>query len=343
MYVLSAAQAISPAIERTRRTLFRPFRLGTFLKLCAIAVFTEGFGGNFNFSTPSGSSSHHADQFAPPNLTPGLIAIIVAGLLVALIVTVLLFYLVTRLRFALFHCLTHQVSEIKPGWRLYRNQANRFFRLNIVLGMLFLFVVIVIAAPFAAGFYRVFQESRPGAFHFGLFFALFLPLFALIFLLIFAALIADIVLRDFMLPHFALEDATGAEAWAIVRTRIAAEKGSFVLYAFLRVLLPFAAMIALIMVLAIPMIIVFAILAAFFAGFHALIAAAAVRIVLGVVLGVIALAFALLIAICFGGPLSIWVRNYALVFYGSRYPLLGRALYPPPPQPLYAAEGFPSA
>src|SRR6202012_5107658 len=138
-----------------------------------------------------------------------------------------------------------------------------FFKLNIVLGMLFLFAVIVIAAPFAAGFYRVFHESTPGHFNFGLFFALFLPLFALAGVLILAAIVADIVLRDFMLPHFALEDATGAQAWAIVRARIAAEKGSFLLYAFLRVLLPFAAMIALFLMLAIPMIVVFAILAAF--------------------------------------------------------------------------------
>ena len=58
MIVFSATEALSPAIERTRASLFAPFRWGTFLKLCAVAVFTEGFGGNFNFSGPSHSSHH---------------------------------------------------------------------------------------------------------------------------------------------------------------------------------------------------------------------------------------------------------------------------------------------
>ena len=31
MYPISAADAISPAIQRTRTFLFRPFRLGTYL------------------------------------------------------------------------------------------------------------------------------------------------------------------------------------------------------------------------------------------------------------------------------------------------------------------------
>ncbi len=48
MQGLSAADAITPAIYRTRNYLFRPFELGTYLKLCLVAVITEGLGGNFN-------------------------------------------------------------------------------------------------------------------------------------------------------------------------------------------------------------------------------------------------------------------------------------------------------
>jgi hypothetical protein len=48
----------------------------------------------------------------------------------------------------------------------------------------------------------------------------------------------------------------------------------------------------------------------------------------------------LLVVICFGGPLAIAVRNFALVFYGGRYQVLGDILYPPPP-PAPAAAPVP--
>jgi hypothetical protein len=47
MFALSAADAISPAVQRTRMFLFRPFRWGTYLKLCLVALITEGIGANF--------------------------------------------------------------------------------------------------------------------------------------------------------------------------------------------------------------------------------------------------------------------------------------------------------
>jgi hypothetical protein len=45
--------------------------------------------------------------------------------------------------------------------------------------------------------------------------------------------------------------------------------------------------------------------------------------------GLIAVGLTLLASICLGGPLSTGVREYALVFYGGRYRLLGDLLYPP--------------
>ena len=40
MKVFSASQAISPAIERTKNYLFRPFAWGTYLKLSVVACIT---------------------------------------------------------------------------------------------------------------------------------------------------------------------------------------------------------------------------------------------------------------------------------------------------------------
>jgi len=44
MRVLSAADSVSPAIQRTRELLFKPFSWGTYLKLGLVAIITEGAG-----------------------------------------------------------------------------------------------------------------------------------------------------------------------------------------------------------------------------------------------------------------------------------------------------------
>lgn len=369
MQVLSAAQAIVPAIERTRNLLFRPFRLGAFLKLGLVALLTEGYSTGFHstgLGGPSSSSSSSSPFGSPPTLStvptapsmpqlptspgmlglssfhlaPLLIAMIAIGLLFALALGIVLFYLVTRLRFCMFYCLIHQSREITPGWRLYREQAWRFFKLNIGVGLVFLFIVMLIAMPFAAGFYQLYRLTQQGgAFDWTLVLSLLFPLIPLVMLLGLAAVCTDIVLRDLMLPHMALENATPGQAWAAVRAHIAAEKASFLLYGVLRILLPVATMIALSMALAIPTLIVFGVLAGFFAAFHFMFSGplAPMGILLEVMTGLVGFAFFLSVAICFGGTLGIAIRNFSILFYGGRYRPLGNILAPPPPmQPVTA-------
>lgn len=336
MPAISAVDAISPAIQRTKTFLFRPFRLGTFLKLCLVTLLTEGFGGNFNFSMPSGQSSSHAHIDHPPfAFTPGLLATIAASALALIALAFILYYLITRLRFAYFHCLIHNTREIRPGWHLYRAQAGRFFWLNVVVGLCFLLLVAIIALPFVAGFWRLAHRTQPGSqFDLGLLLSLVLPLIPIFVLLVLAGVVADLVLRDLILPHFALDNATAGQAWAAVWTRIRTEKGSFFVYALLRVILPIVALIALFLVLIIPGLIVVAIFAVIEVGIHSALAdatgaAATAGILLQGVVGLMAFGIALFAGLCLGGPLGTAIRQYALLFYGGRYQRLGEILFPP--------------
>ena len=54
-----------------------------------------------------------------------------------------------------------------------------------------------------------------------------------------------------------------------------------------------------------------------------------VGVLLEVFFGVLTFVLALLAGICLGGPVSTGIREYALIFYGSRYSALGDILYPP--------------
>lgn len=341
MKVLTASQAISPAIDRTRRILFQPFLWRDYLKLAVVACITEGFSANSNLNF----SDHHS---SPPSGGAGVIfhlpneaiALIVLAVLACLAIGIVVCYLVTRLRFAFFHCLVSQTREIVPGWRLYREQAWRFFTFSLLLGLVMLCILAAALIPFGFMFFDLFRGMPSGGHpdwpRLIVLLLLFIPVMLLLCVVTWAV---KVVVEDFMLPHVALDNASIAEAWHAALTRVEAEKGRFFVYLLLRLLLPLLAMMALFLVLAIPLAIVFGILAMAAAGFNWMLSdaggwGAAVRIASEVFFGVIALGIGLFVGFSLGGPIATWIRNYALVFYGGRYQALGDLLYPPPAPPL---------
>jgi hypothetical protein len=207
------------------------------------------------------------------------------------------------------------------------------------VGFCFVIAIVAIALPFISGFVKLFHEHQQGGpFDWGLLLSLVLPIIPIFLLLLLAGVVIDLILRDCMLPHYALEDAGAGEAWSEVWHNIMAEKKQFVVYALLRIVLPFIASICVIMILAIPGLALVGAGAALEIGLHSAFAdatgaAAVVGILVQVFFGVIAFGFAVLASICLGGPLSTGVREYALIFYGGRYQALGNILYPPAPAP----------
>ena len=220
------------------------------------------------------------------------------------------------------------MREIRPGWHLYRDQARRFFWMNIVVGLCFFLAILVLALPFISGFWRIAQDTHAGIQpHVGAIIALVLPIIPLILLLILAAFVTDIVLRDFMLPHYALENAALGQAWAAVWARIRSQKGPFFVYALLRIVLPIIGVILLFAILIIPGILFVAIVAGLEIGIHAAFGGGGAPLM--ILVGVVSFLIALVVGICFGGPLSTATREYALIFYGGRYQALGDILFPP--------------
>jgi len=273
MNVFSAAQAVSPAIDRTRRFLFHPFRWSTYLKLAAVACITEGFSANLN-SSFNHSSSHNGGVYnAPFHMSNEVIALIVLAVLACFAIGIVVFYLVTRLRFAFFYSLLHQTSELRPGWRLYREQAMRFFKMSLLIGLLLLSVAISVMLPFGFKFFDIYRAVQAGGHLDPVRMLLLLLAFIPVAMLLCLALwTVKVVLHDFMLPHVALDDDSVEEAWAEVRSRIEAEPAKFFVYMLLRLILPIVAGIALFLVLAIPLVIVFGGLGLAAAGFNALLA-----------------------------------------------------------------------
>jgi MFS family permease len=339
MRALSAPDAISPAIERTRNFLFRPFQWGTYLKLGLVAMVTEGF---LNSSRSSGHGGYSPDHMPSHSLgfhlSPVAIAAIVAAVLLAIVISLFVFYLVTRLRFAYFHCLVQNTRYIRPGWRIYRNQASRFFWFNLAVGIAYLLLAALLIFPFAAGIVQLIRATSPGGQpDIGPLLALVLPLIPLVLLLILVAFLIDVALRDWMLPHFALDNATPGQAWAQVWAHVTAEKLQFFVYTLLRVILPTIAFIVLFLLLMIPGLFAVGATAMFGYGVHGALAGATgasliTKIALEVFFGILAFGIVLFASICVAGPVCTAIREYALLFYGGRYRTLGNLLDPPAPQ-----------
>jgi len=333
MRAISAVDSVSPAIQRTRDFLFRQFNWGTYLKLGLVALITEGLGSNFQSSSNHSDTSGHVPMLdAPFDLAPIRIAQGVAMLLLLLVFSGWIFYLITRLRFAFFHCLTTNTKLIRPGWHIYKEQATRFFWTNLAVGFCYLLVLALVAIPFISGFMRLVHETpKGGQPDWTLVLSLVLPLIPIVFLLFVAAVLADIVLRDWLLPHFALDNATAGQAWSRVWASFMAEKRQFIAYILLRLVLPLLAAVCLFVVLLIPGLVLAGSVAAVELGLHSAFAdstgaSALVGTLLEVFFGILAFGFMLLASVCLGGPISTGAREYALVFYGGRYQPLGAAM-----------------
>jgi hypothetical protein len=341
MIALSAAQAISPAIERTKHFLFRPFRLGRFLKLTLVALLTEGGMASCNFGNhlPSGDTpglNHPLPPLHMPQMhTPAMavvIGVLIAIAVIGIPIVLMLSYLLIRLRFSFFDCVLRQQPLIAPAWRLYHRQALRYLGLAVSIGLAFWVVL-------GAAGYAIYQHFKPlfqaiGSSH-APGFADFLPAIGVGLLVLLLTGIAgyfvETALSYFVLPHMALEDASIQDSLTDVWGDIEAEPWQFLFFLLLRFLLTVAASIIAVIALIIPFVVlggiglVLVLLLKAASGGLAVLFGVPAAILLG---GLFFLAF-----IGVSGTIGAFRRNYALLFYGGRYPPLGNILQPPLPPP----------
>jgi hypothetical protein len=332
----SAAQVISPAIERTKLFLLKPFRLGRFLKLTLVAVLTEGgvSSCNFNSHFPSGKTGGSETPFHFPVVhwppMQLIVAIAIGIILIVVPISILISYLLIRLRFSYFDCVLHGQDRIGPAWSRYHRAALRYLGLGLCVGLGFWVVLIPIGYAIYQHFRSLFQSigsSTPPNF------ADFLPVIGIVIpVVLLLALVGYLVhtfLTCFVLPRMALEDASILESLDDVWNDLRVEPGQFALFILLRIVLSIAASILAFLVLLIPAIILVVI-----GVIVALILKAVsttMMMLLGIPAAILAFALILVAGIAIGGTIGTFRRNYAILFYAGRYPPLAMVLWPPPP------------
>jgi hypothetical protein len=151
---VSVIDPISPAIERTRTVLFRPFDLGKWFVIGFSAWLAQlgarggGTGGGGGRGSGHGGSLRpgailaeireglmQAKDYVTANLhwiAPVAILLLIVGIAVALLVV----WLSSRGRFTFLYCVAQNRSEFWNPWQRYRCHGNSLFAFRVVLGII---------------------------------------------------------------------------------------------------------------------------------------------------------------------------------------------------------------
>jgi len=336
MKVLSASEAVWPALQRTYRCLFQPFKFERFLKMASVATLSEGFLVSIKFWTPhTFALDVDFDGLKAFLLKPEFLPVTILAVLALLLVGAYCAYLVTRLRFGLVHCLLHQSREVRAASSLYEKEAERFFTASLLVWVGLVVLAALAVGIFVVAGYAVLATPGPdGKLDRGNFFFVFFPCLGILVALILAAWTAQVVLNDFILPHIALEGSTFRKAWAAVRGRIAANRETFLSFFILRMAMPIIAGVLLGAAAWVVSLAVFGVLGLSADGFNAMFFDVTgwretVRIVIQCFFVALGVAAGCVIAAALGGPLGVFMRCYALYFYGGHFKPLGNLLEPP--------------
>lgn len=335
MKVYSASEAVWPALERTYNYLFRSFNLDRFLKLSCVATVCEGFVVSFRFYVP-GTFPFDIDlqTIRAYLFAPAFLPVTIFSAAALFLFGVYCFYLVTRLRFGFVHSLIHQTQEFRKAAKLYEVDAERFFTASMAMwlcclvGLALVIVLVVISA------YTVFTVRTPeGKLDAGNFLVLFLPCAGAVLVLLLAAASGQIVLNDFVLPHMAVEGMNFKSAWTAALERMRANSETFLSYFILRLGMPVATGLVLGLVAWLVGWVVFGVLKMSTAGFIAMLdgtsdTRAVVLTGIQLLFLLLGLGMGAMLTVAFSGPLGVFMRCYALFFYGGHYGPLGNLLAP---------------
>jgi len=243
---ISVIDPISPAIDRVKTILFRPFDVGKWfiIGFCAwLAYLGRGGGPSFNFGggrqrygTP-GEPLHHAREFLIENLF-WILPVVVTVTLILIIIGFVITWLSSRGHFMFLHCVALNKAEVVAPWRKFKKQGNSLFLFRIVVGLIsFAIVMMLIAMLVVIGVLLFAGRGGPnplGIIFMGLFaFCLIVPI-AIVF-----ALINKFTL-DFVVPLMFLRQGTCITAWREFWRLLTGNKGKFALYILFQIAIAMA-------------------------------------------------------------------------------------------------------
>jgi hypothetical protein len=240
---VSVIDPISPALERVRTVLFRPFDLGKWLTIgfCAwLAQLGSGGGGGggnnrVEYKVDKGSIRHDLEQawtYVSYNLD-WIIPVAVAAVIFFIGLWLLFLWLSSRGRFMFLSCVARNKGEVVDPWHRFRAHGDNLFAFRVVLGLLTAGAALVplalgglVAAvsTAAVGFNPLTIMGLAAA---GVFFVA---------VLIVAGLIGKFT-KDFVVPIMYLHTGRAVAAWQILLELMLINKARFFLYLLIQIVI----------------------------------------------------------------------------------------------------------
>ena len=347
---LSATDAFAPAFAHVRAMLFRPFRLGMWLKIGLIgllggAVVSGGGGPNFRApvmpnNMPHDDLPHNVDDILRAIRSIHLadyLHIFVIVIAVIVVLALIFLYLFCRFRFILFDTVLTGKAEIARGWKKYESQANRYF------GFWLVFKLVTWGAFLLIVGWPLWRAYKSGLFSGDNSLPMFFAIIASVALGVLAVAIAFAVVstlaKDFIMPVLALDDLSVGDAWSAVWRVAASEPRAWAAYMGMKLLCAIAGSIALSIAFVIALLPAL-VLIGIPVGILVALGVVAFKFI-GAAVGIIICGIAVLLAIAgffcllliLTAPISVFFTSYALYFFGGRYPKLAALLWPQPLAP----------
>ena len=246
---ISVIDPISPALEKVKIILFKPFDIGKWFVIgfCAwLAYLGSGGGGggggpNFNFGRGfdqrASQPFHQAKEFVFDNLhwiIPAVIAVAVLIIAIGVLIT----WFSSRGRFMFLHCVAQNKAEVKVPWRKFRRQANSLFLFRIVVGIIsFIFFALFIGLMVFIAIIAAKTNAHIGA-------PAIIALILLSIIILVPVAIAFALLMkftmDFVVPIMYLRAYTCTDAWREFWTLLTSNKGRFTLYILFQIVIAIA-------------------------------------------------------------------------------------------------------
>jgi len=338
---ISAVDAISPAVEHTKRQLLQPFRFGQWIRLAVVGLLAGELssGGGCNMPNFPKSNVPHQPGISGLGIDPALLAGVIAVLIIAgFVLGIVLMYVSSVMRFILFDSVLAKECHIREGWSRRQGPGWHYFLWKVAytvvtLGVLLMLIGLPAGFAFVAGWFNNPKQHLVPLVLAGiaLFFAV--VLFAIGMGVIF------VLTKDFVVPQMALENIGAMEGWRRLWLMMRAEKSSYAGYVGMKILLAIGASIilgivgfilALIVLIPVAGMVVAAVLAAKAAGVGWTVS----TITLAIVAGCALLAVFFLLSAMISVPAIVFFPAYSIYFFAGRYPALSAVLYPAPVAPV---------
>jgi hypothetical protein len=339
----SAVDAISPAIEHTKRQLFQPFRLGQWWRLALVGLLAGELGsGGCNTRGYSNLTPHSGTPHSLGTVFAGIDPVLLAGLIAVLVVAsvalgILFMYIGSVMRFILFDSVLAKECRIRQGWSRRQGPGFRFFLWKllyalVMFGALVVLVGIPLGFAFAVGWLTDPKEHVVALVLGGI------ALFFAFMIFIIAMAVIYVLTKDFVVPQMALEGIGALEGWSRLWQMMKAEKSGYAGYIGIKIVLAIVAgiifgIIGLIIALVILIPAVGVGIAAVVGGKAAGLTWTVGTITLAVVAGSVFLAVFLFVMSLISVPAIVFFPAYSIYFFAARYPKLSAVLNPAPPAP----------